>query len=156
MGNSALAQGLKAKALGTFVEGQNQISQQEANTNAAIKNRSTEFNQGIQARNLQRLSDYNDNLTKRALAEQQLDSENIANLSDKFQLQRRDNSLQDLEGRKLLIQSLGLDRSTLGEKSLTDLDQFIEDESTRLGRNRKYGGKINYSYMPGNMKKLKR
>lgn len=154
--NPTLAQGLKAKALSSIIEGQNQINQEEANTNAMIRNRSNEFNQGIQARNLQRLSDYNDNLTKRSLAEQQLDSENIANLTDKYQMQKRDRGLMNLEGRKLLVQSLGLDRSTLGPKSLASLDQFTQEELNRLGY--KYGGSMkgNYSSIPKGMKRLKR
>lgn len=98
-----LAQGLKAKALAGSIANLNNLAMQEGNTNAFIKNQTNQFNQGIQARNLQRIQDYNDSLLSRSLKQQELNSENIANLSDKYQMQQRDKNLYELEQRKLGI-----------------------------------------------------
>lgn len=138
--NSTVGQALKAKALAGGIEGYNQAAQQEGNTNAVINNQTNQFNQGVQVRNLARQQDYNDNLVSRQLKQQELNSENLANTTDKFQLQRRDKNAQYQEGERNYINALGIDRSLLGQTAIDALDELNETQRKRLGYN--YGGKL--------------
>lgn len=98
-----LAQGLKAKALAGATEGLNEAAQQEGNTNALIKNQTAQFNQGTQARNAERVQNYNDARLARTLKQQEFDAENLADTGNKFQLQQHDENMFELEKRKLGI-----------------------------------------------------
>lgn len=139
--NSTIGQALKAKALAGGIEGYNQAAQQEGNTNSIIKNQTNQFNQGVQARNINRTQEYNDNLVSRQLKQQELNSENLADVVDKFQLQRKDKNAQYQEGERNYINALGIDRSLLGQTAIDKLDELNETQRKRLGYN-KFGGKL--------------
>lgn len=101
--NPALGLGMRASNLGTFLTQRNRIRQTQQNTNADIINRTRQFNSFIEGQNTNRLNDYRRALVERQLAQQRLSSENLADFSNKVQLQKRDRSMMDLEKRKLEI-----------------------------------------------------
>lgn len=103
VGNRGVAAANNAAALAQAVEGNNQVNQQEANTNAQIDAQTNYLNSMVGARNAGRSNEYNSSLLNRSLAQQQLKYDNIADLGEKFQLQRRDKALMKLENRKLDI-----------------------------------------------------
>lgn len=129
-----LAQGLKAKALAGATEGLNDAAQAEANTNAMIKNQTAQFNQGTQARNLERLQNYNDALLARSLKQQEFNAENLANIGDKYQMQTRDQNMYDLEKRKLGIIPKFYENGTY-QRNLSD-----EQAAAEEAQSRKFGG----------------
>src|SRR6185369_8274735 len=59
--NPAVAQAIKSTTFGKSILGKNQLAQEEANTNAQIKNQTNQFNQGVQVRNIERQNQFNNN-----------------------------------------------------------------------------------------------
>lgn len=99
--NPAVSQAIKATILGKTILGKNNLAQEEANSNAQIKNQTNQFNQVIQARNIERGNEFNRENIQRDIAQQNLLSENLADVGNKYQEQQRDKSLIELENRKL-------------------------------------------------------
>ncbi len=123
--NPATGNAIRAASLGKFLEQRNQLNQNQKNVNADILNRFQQFNAGIDEGNVNRLNEYKAAKTERGVAQQRLESENIANLSDKFQQRRRDKELMALESRKLdMLPALFKDNKVL-ERNL--LDQMNEE-----------------------------
>jgi hypothetical protein len=148
--NQGVAQAIKATTFGRAVEGKNSLAMNEANTNAQIKNQTAQFNQGVVGRNISRQMGYNDQLLSRSLKQQDLRSENIADIGDKYQLQQRDKSLMDLEGRKLAILGKNSDTGAverqLGSNQMEEYKKLYpnlsEDEIRTKFDVKRYGGKI--------------
>ena len=82
----------------------NDVNQAEVNINAQIANRTAEKNQEIARENNAKLEYANAQKVSRALRQQELNSENLANFADKIQLQTRDRNLRSLEDDRLMLQ----------------------------------------------------
>lgn len=139
--NPTVAQGIKAAAMARKISGNNQLAQQEGNTNAFIKNQTAQANQGVQSRNIERTREFNDSLVSRRINQNRLQSENLANLSDKIQLENRDKSMFDLEKRKLDVLPTLYKDTGVYDRNYKDLS---EEERKALGFKR-FGGKIKLS-----------
>jgi len=135
------AQALKAKALASGIEGLNSLAQQEANTNAMIKNQTNQANQLVQARNVARQQEFNDNIVGRQIKQQEFDTENLADATTKYGLQRQDKALQRQEGRRLVGESFAIDESQLSPETLAKLKKFREEELKAL-EGYKFGGRL--------------
>jgi len=99
--NTAVRQALKAQAMGENVANLNNVAQTEANQNSQIRTQADLTNQNIEFRNTQRRNDFNEANVSRNIKQQDLQIENLSNFGDKYQMQRRDNSMFDLEGRRI-------------------------------------------------------
>lgn len=99
--NTAVRQALKAQAMGENVANLNNVAQTEANQNSQIRTQADITNQNIEFRNTQRRNDFNEAGVSRNIKQQDLQIENLSNFGDKYQMQRRDNSMFDLEGRRI-------------------------------------------------------
>ncbi len=140
--NPAVAQALKAVNAGQAIAGRNQLAMGEANTNAQIKNQTKQFNQGIFGRNIQRRADFNNELVSRNIEQQNLISDNIANVGDKFQLGERDRALMSLEERKLSYLPEFYEKDASGS---SPYDRFVKRNKTNVGQEvqtNRYGGRI--------------
>lgn len=156
--NPAVAQAIKATAYGKKIQGENQLAQQEGNTNAFIKNQTAQANQQVIARSIERTREFNNENISRNTDQQRLQSENLANFSDKEQLQRRDKAQMDLEGRKLAIQAKyfrdsgikgGIEGRNLADSRLLELKAAFPDLTEAELKKRfgfKYGGQIKRNY----------
>lgn len=160
--NGATGNALKVANLGKFLEQRNRLKQNQRNTNAGIINQARQVNLGIEEGNIERLNDYKRALTERGVAGQRLQSENLANFSDKFQMQKRDEAQIDLEKRKLeLLPTLFKDNKVLTRNMLEQVNaeraKFNLPPLTHLPNGeptvQKYGGKLKSnklsSYMMG-------
>ncbi len=128
--NTNIARANKVANLSKFLAAKGELTQQENNTNAGIINQNRQFNQGVNARNVERQNEYNNELVNRQLTQQNLNSENLADASTKFQQQQRDNSLMQLENRKLdILPGLYKDTGVLDRSYRKNL----EDEHYRSG-----------------------
>lgn len=127
--NPALGLGMRANNLGTFLTQRNRIRQTQQNTNADIINRTRQFNSFIEGQNTNRLNDYRRALVERQLAQQRLSSENLADFSNKVQLQKRDRSMMDLEKRKLeLLPKFFQDTGIIDRNMLMELLKEIAQQ----------------------------
>lgn len=95
---------VRAANLTQGIRAVNEVNQAEANTNMQIANRTTERNQEIERENNAKLEYANAQRVARSLKQQELNAENLANASDKFQLMTRDRNLRSLEDDKLMLQ----------------------------------------------------
>ncbi len=141
--NPAVAQALKAASLGQAIQGRNSLAMGEANANADIKNRTKIVNQGILGRNIQRRADFNDKLVGRNIEQQNLLSENVANISDKYQLSERDRNLMSLEERKLSYLPEFYEK---GADGTSPYDRFLKRNPNAAKEvqqpNQRYGGRL--------------
>lgn len=134
--NPAVASAIKASTIGSTISGLNNIAQTEKNTNANITNQNNYLNSTILARNVERQNSYNQDLLSRSLKQQQLQGENLSNLADKYQMERRDNRLMELEADKNKILTEKYKDSGAFMRQLAD--EYLK-EMQRLNGNR-YGG----------------
>lgn len=136
--NPGIGNALKVANLSKFLEAKGRLTQTEGNLNSDIINNTKRFNSGILARNNERLNGYNQDVVSRKLAAQRLKSENLANATDKFQLQRRDKNLSALEQDKLEILKRKYQDTGVVDRNLLDI---IQQNQGSLG---KYvmGGKL--------------
>lgn len=137
--NPTVAQGIKAGAMARKIAGNNQLAQQEGNTNAFIKNQTAQANQGVQSRNIERTRDFNDQLVSRKINQNRLQSENLANLSDKIQMESRDKSMFDLERRKIATLPIVHKDTGIYDRNLA---KTALDEDEVLNGKKRLGGKI--------------
>jgi len=135
--NVAQANAAKVGTLGKILEAKGKLSQNERNTNAEIKNQTNRFNSFISGRNVERSNDYNNELFSRTLKEQQLRAENLADVSNKIQLSRRDEDMMDLENRKLGI-LLATDKDT-GTFNRNLYDNYLGE---LYPKRKRFGGKL--------------
>lgn len=82
----------------------NEINQAQNNANVAIANQTIGQNAEIKRNNNTKLEYKASQDVARSLKQQELNSENLANFTDKLQLQTRDNNLRSLEDDKLMLQ----------------------------------------------------
>jgi hypothetical protein len=129
----------RVAALGKFLEGKSRVSQLERNTNAQIQNRNNELNTSISARNTERGNNYKESLIAREIAQQQHNAQNLANFSDKVQMQRRDKSLMDLEKEKLQIIPRVYGDTGVVDRNILDL---LKTQIEKQGGSKRYGGHI--------------
>lgn len=80
-----------------------QANEAEQNTNAQIRNSAAAENAQIKASNNSLTNNYQNELTARQLKQQQLTSQNVANISEKLEGMKRDKSLNDLEAQKAVL-----------------------------------------------------
>lgn len=147
--NPAVAQALKASTLGRVIDGKNSLAMTEANQNAQIKNQTSQFNQGVTARNLGRKQTYLDNLTARQIEGQNLQADNLADVGDKYQMQQKDKNLMDLEARKLATLAKNSDNGSFGRnlssnqiEEIRKLNPTLTDAELKEKYGFRYGGKI--------------
>ena len=81
----------------------NAINEAESNANAQIANRTEEMNRQTRSSNNLKTDYKNAQDVARSLKQQELNSENLANLADKIQLTQRDKKLAEDEDVKLLL-----------------------------------------------------
>lgn len=139
--NPGVAQAIKAVYAGKAIEGRNSLAMNEANQNAQIKNQTNQFNQGVTARNIGRRDIFNDKLVGRQIQQQNLRSENLADIGDKYQLSERDRALMSLEERKLSYLPEFYEKDASGT---SPYDRFKSRNSNveKEGQKSRYGGKI--------------
>lgn len=82
----------------------NEINQAQNNANVGIANQTINQNAEIKRNNNTKLEYKASQDVARSLKQQELNSENLANFTDKLQLQTRDNNLRSLEDDKLMLQ----------------------------------------------------
>lgn len=104
LSSSNVAAAVKAANLTQGIRAVNEVNQAEYNTNTQIGNRAIERNQEIARENNAKLEYSEAQKVSRSLKQQELNSENLANLADKFQLMTRDRNLRSLEDDKLMLQ----------------------------------------------------
>lgn len=104
LSSSNVAAAVKAANLTQGIRALNEVNQAEYNTNTQIGNRAIERNQEIARENNAKLEYAEAQKVSRSLKQQELNAENLSNLSDKFQLMTRDRNLRSLEDDKLMLQ----------------------------------------------------
>lgn len=103
LASSTASQGAKAANLVQGMREMNRINESENNTNVQIANRTNEVNANIKANNNSKLDYRNAQEASRQLRQQELASENLADVTNKIQLSQRDKKLQDMEDDKMLL-----------------------------------------------------
>lgn len=145
IGNKVGAAAASAAAMGQAIEGQNQVTQQEQNFNAQQKGQANAINANIEFGNVGRLNEFNKEKVAKQIAQQNLRYENVANASDKFQLQRRDKAQIALENRKIDLLPKLYEDTGVFDRNLLD-EQSAERSSLRRGyrrlRKKEDGGPI--------------
>jgi hypothetical protein len=136
--NPAIRQALKGQTLSAVISGMNNLAEKEGNLNAGIKNQTAQANSVIGARNTERMNNYRSELVSRKMNQQRLDSENFANLSDKYQMNQRDKSLMDLENRKLDILPKLYKDTGVFDRNL--VENYIKEKYK--SNTKKFGGKM--------------
>ncbi len=137
--NPAVSQALKADVFGRYVSGSNELAQQERNLNSNIGLRTSAINAGITARNVERENEYRGEKTGRKIAQQNLNLENLADIGTKAQLQKRDQSMFDLEDRKLDILLKKYQDTGVLDRQL--MDELMKEKAVLSGEGR-YGGRF--------------
>jgi hypothetical protein len=140
--NPSLANATRVGAFAKLLEGRSRVTQAESNSNSQIKNQTRALNATIGARNTERNNDFKDKLVQRTIAQQQHNAANIANFSDKVQMERRDRAMMDLEKDKLEIIPRVYKDSGVVDRNVLDLlkEQIAKQDKDRpYGR---YGGNI--------------
>jgi len=133
-----IAAAINAATLDQSINQNNVLTQNEGNTNAQILNQNNQFNSSIRARNTERLNEYKGNQVNRNVAQQELQSANLANFSDKYQTRQRDKAMQTLEEQKLdILPELYKDTGVL-ERNL--YENYLGEYKTK--RKGKFGGYI--------------
>lgn len=136
--NPAIANANKVAALAQYINGNNDLSQQEKNINSQIKNQVGYINSMSNARNVERTNEFLQSVVGRNIAQQNLQQENLADLGNKIQQADLDKKLMDQEDRKLnLIPLLYKDTGVVNRNLLSELEQ------EHYNNNKKYGGSIN-------------
>ncbi len=111
----------RAGILSNNINQLNKINQAEQTENANIINRGNLINSRITSQNVGLLNQFNADNLNRNLNTQRLSSENIANLTNKLQLRRRDKDLINLEDRKLNASLRPFEGSGILKRNLQDL-----------------------------------
>lgn len=93
---------------------ENSISEGQNAQNAGILNNNAAENLNVRARNNSLQNAYNTELTERQLKAQDLQSQNLASITDKIQQMGRDKKLFDLEGEKSILGYLSNNDSGAG------------------------------------------
>ena len=104
LSSSSATQATNAANLVSGIRAINEVNQAETNANAQIANRTNERNQEIARENNAKLEYANAQRVSRQLRQQELNAENVANFTDKLQLQTKDRNLRSLEDDKLMLQ----------------------------------------------------
>lgn len=131
--NPSLVNSQRVANFGNLLTAKGKLSQFEKNTNAGIKNQTRYFNSSVSARNVERDNQYKNEQIARILAQSNFDASNLADATTKYQQQTRDNSMIDLENRKLDILPRLYEDTGVVNRNLLDL---LNKEK------RKYGGTI--------------
>jgi hypothetical protein len=137
--NPAFANANRAAAFGKVLDTKAKIAQMERNTNAQIKNNTREANSRINARNTERNNSYNESLVARTIAQQQHNAQNLANFSDKVQLEKRDKAEMALERDRLDIIPRVYNDTGVVDRNVMDL---LIAQKEKLGEKKRYGGTI--------------
>lgn len=96
--NTAAA--VQQSTLATRFDQLSTVNQAERNSNAQVSNEQAKINSGIQTVNMAKLDTLNDNIVERQVAQQRAQSENIANVGDKFIGIQNEKAKQALEEKK--------------------------------------------------------
>lgn len=115
----------------------NQIYGQVNNANASIQAQEAQLNQGIQARNTERLNGFNQNQVDFNNRKLMMTSENVANLSGKVQANTKERNLADRDKLALEVMKQQYKDSGIYDRNL---DALIEDYQKR--KSFKMGGKL--------------
>ena len=99
--NGGTANAVRATNFASYLEARNKLAQNEQNANTEIRNRTNILNQQVDARNSGRKDDYNNSLLARNIADQRFQDANLADFTNKLQMQQRDKSMMRLEDRKI-------------------------------------------------------
>ena len=146
--NPGLSNALRVSNLGKFLEAKNRLAQTQGNLNADINNQTARFNSNLLGRNVERMNDYRNNLFGQKVNQRRLDSENLANATDKFQMQVRDKNQMNLEADKLEILKRKYRDTGVLDRNLLDL-LMKNQEDLKTG---KYGGNLSKLLTGGKLK----
>lgn len=120
---------VRAANLSQQVRSANEINQTEQNANTGIANQFQQINSQIRRGNNQKLDTQATQQVERQLKQQQLDSENIADVGNKFQLIKRDKAAADNEDTKNLLTILSDPTGATIRGAGTALKRIIKDPS---------------------------
>ncbi len=131
------ASAVNAANLGTQLGAYSNVAQAENDQNRSIRMFNSQANQGVNARNVERINDYQSNILSRNIAQQRESSENLANFTDKIVADRTTKKVLKLDKEKYDILSRMYSRGLMGRVANGLTVPGTEDEVIR-----KNGGSI--------------